>query len=193
MIVTIKSVSRKRPKRYVVCLFLSGDVCGGVGSVLVNLKALELLVKFLGAKNIRDLKDKTFPADTMALEEALLNFFKEKCPLEEGIEVSLYTKKAPKYDPPIWTIAKVENNVRYSFFGHEDPCWGLLVEEKKKGYLVRSISFVCLRKETFNLLLQHFGIKKPEDLVGKEFRANFDDAHAALLSVALQRDYPTLV
>jgi hypothetical protein len=190
----IRFVERKRPN-YVVVSGVSWNSRSSFGTLLINLKTLELLMKSLEVKSIRDFKEgRIFDTNYSEPREALEDFLRSHYPKERGIKISLYTKREPKYDPDVWKIIRVEPNVRHLLFKQEENYWAVVVEGHPKGYVfpcTRGTAY--LRGETLALVMEHFGVKKPKNLVGKEFRANVHDAQAALLVIAIKAKYPKLI
>ncbi|NMB91262.1 hypothetical protein GYA37_00240 [candidate division WWE3 bacterium] len=192
----IHFVKRMKPN-YVVWLHISGDGAGSGGSLLINPRTLELLMKSLGVKNLRDFKgNHTFDVDYFEFDvkKVLENFLRSHYPKERGLKISTYREREKKYNPYVWKIIRIKPNVRHLLLDREENYWAIRVESHPKGYMTPlTISTAFLKEEAFTLVMKYFEVERPKDLVGKEFRANFDDAQALLLSVAIKTMYPKFI
>jgi hypothetical protein len=191
----ICGVHRKRPN-YTIGLLVSWGGGGASGYFLINLQTLQFLIKSLGAKNLKDLSDKTFDTEEWCPEKALRGFLQKHYPDAEGIEISSYTNKRPKYTPAVWKIISVHPDTKHFILGREEKYWVIRVEGHPKGCVLPvAVGPAYLREKAFGLLMEHFGVSEPKDLVDKEFRVNvdFEDPQAALLIVAMKDKYPELI
>ena len=100
-----------------------------------------------------------------------------------------------KYNPMIWEIVKIWEPTKYFLFGEkEEIYYPVRLEYHKEGYTPSGVAGAYLREVTFQLVMKYFGVTKPSQLIGKEFRANVNrDAQAALLILALKAEHPDLV